>query len=222
LGHTGEALSELSRAIARSPDVAYLLAVDAPRPRAARRAAQAIAASAGSFELLRVLLRDEPELHLWLRERDAKARPRSRRTAAAPAAESKAPRRLGAGSPPRLSGPRPLRARPPAVPREDQQAAAPKPADARLRLKVTLLGTRPPIWRRLEVAGTLTLPRFHHVLQAAMGWTDSHLHMFIAGRTHYSDPSYELDIPMRSERGAKLGALLRRRGDRIDYEYDFG
>jgi len=47
-----------------------------------------------------------------------------------------------------------------------------------LQLKVTLQGVRPPIWRRLAVPADITLGRLHHVLQIAMGWTDSHLHQF--------------------------------------------
>jgi tetratricopeptide (TPR) repeat protein len=222
LGRKGEALAELSLAVARWPDAAYLLAVDVPRPRAARRAAQAIGVAGSSCDVLRVLLRQEPELHLWLQEREVKARRHSQPPAAPVAGAGGKDLRSAARSARRLTGPRPVRARPPAVPRQDRQRAERAP-DARLRLKVTLRGTRPPVWRRLEVSGKLTLARFHHVLQAAMGWTDSHLHLFIAGGEHYSDPSYDdLGMPMRSERGTKLGTLLRRRGDRIDYEYDFG
>jgi len=45
-------------------------------------------------------------------------------------------------------------------------------------LKVTLREVRPPIWRRVRVAGSLTLRDLHHVLQVALGWTHSHLHEF--------------------------------------------
>lgn len=44
------------------------------------------------------------------------------------------------------------------------------------QLKVTLLGSRPPIWRRVLVPSDLTLLKFHDLLQVLMGWTDSHLH----------------------------------------------
>jgi pRiA4b ORF-3-like protein len=43
----------------------------------------------------------------------------------------------------------------------------------------------PPVWRRIHVDGNITLRKLHHILQAAFGWTDSHLHDFeIDGRTY--------------------------------------
>src|SRR5439155_25632245 len=47
------------------------------------------------------------------------------------------------------------------------------------QIKVTLLRTAPPIWRRLLVPSDFTLSSLHDLLQLAMGWTDSHLHEFL-------------------------------------------
>ncbi|MFT4136999.1 plasmid pRiA4b ORF-3 family protein [Microbacterium sp.] len=47
-----------------------------------------------------------------------------------------------------------------------------------LRLRVTLLGSEPEIWRMLDVDAALTLRDLHHVLQIAFGWQESHLHSF--------------------------------------------
>src|SRR5690625_4106759 len=53
-----------------------------------------------------------------------------------------------------------------------------------LRLRVDLRDASPPLWRRLELSGDLMLDDFHHVLQIAMGWTDSHLPRFHQGRAN--------------------------------------
>jgi len=46
-------------------------------------------------------------------------------------------------------------------------------------LRVSLQGTRPPIWRRVAVPSRITLGRLHDVIQIVMGWSNSHLHHFI-------------------------------------------
>lgn len=56
------------------------------------------------------------------------------------------------------------------------------------QIKVTLNGVRPPIWRRLLVPSSLSLVDLHEVLQVAMGWTDSHLHQFVARGVLYGEP----------------------------------
>ena len=90
------------------------------------------------------------------------------------------------------------------------------------RLKVTLRGIRPPIWRRIEVPGSISLFDLHGTLQAAMGWADCHLHQFIHGGIYYGPPDREFDMPMESERRTRLADLLRQPKDRLTYEYDFG
>ncbi len=91
-----------------------------------------------------------------------------------------------------------------------------------LRIKATLQGVRPPIWRRLEIPAGLSLFELHGALQAAMGWTNSHLHQFIHGETVYGAPDREFGMPTVSERRTQVGELLVRPGDRFIYEYDFG
>lgn len=49
------------------------------------------------------------------------------------------------------------------------------------QIKVTLLGTDPPIWRRLLIPADLTLEQLHDVLQSAMGWEGCHLMSSVSG-----------------------------------------
>jgi len=46
------------------------------------------------------------------------------------------------------------------------------------QIRITLVDTKPPIWRRVAVPGGLTLGKLHEVIQIAMGWNDCHLHHF--------------------------------------------
>jgi len=95
------------------------------------------------------------------------------------------------------------------------------PGTSIYQLKVTLQGTKPPIWRRILVPDTITLPKLHQVLQIAMGWTDSHLHSFAQGDELYGEPHEDMDY-MRNEARVKLNSLLQKEKDAITYEYDFG
>lgn len=101
-----------------------------------------------------------------------------------------------------------------------------KPLRKVYQLKVTLNQSKPPIWRRILVSNHIDLGEFHRILQIAMGWTDSHLHQFISGRTVYSTPYDELggDLEMECEDESKykLSRLLKKERDSLVYEYDFG
>jgi hypothetical protein len=83
----------------------------------------------------------------------------------------------------------------------------------------------PPIWRRLVVDGRVSLAKLHHYIQAAFGWTDSHLHEFVINDVNYGDLSSIDDLnygnDVLDERKAFLNRLLTK-GDHILYVYDFG
>jgi Plasmid pRiA4b ORF-3-like protein len=89
------------------------------------------------------------------------------------------------------------------------------------QLKVTLNGSKPPIWRRFQVPGNVRLSQLHQVLQAVMGWSDSHLHQFLVGGTCYGQPHPELD-EMENENRVTLSEVAPTEGARFGYEYDFG
>ena len=97
---------------------------------------------------------------------------------------------------------------------------------ATYRLRVELLDSEPPVWRTLTVPSATPLDALHGVLQAAMGWTDSHLHRFEA-EVDGEPTSFSMPMGMtldgdRDERGVPLHVLVGEPGDSALYEYDFG
>ena len=90
------------------------------------------------------------------------------------------------------------------------------------RLKVTLRGTKPPIWRRFLVPSGITLRRLHDSLQAVMGWTDGHMHQFEGNGVLYGTSDREVGCTRVSENKTTVDQVLRRPKDRLTYEYDFG
>jgi len=91
------------------------------------------------------------------------------------------------------------------------------------QIKVTLLRTVPPVWRRLLVPSDITLSNLHDLLQLAMGWTDSHLHEFLFRGQCYGPIGPERGVAEAiDERKVRLNQLLVRVGAKIVYTYDFG
>jgi hypothetical protein len=109
----------------------------------------------------------------------------------------------------------------------ERSAPAPSPragaTGSVFQLKVTLLDTKPPIWRRVLVDGGGTLDHLHEVIQAAFGWWNYHLHEFEVGRTRYGvpDPDEDWGEPPRDERRTRLDAIAGE-GSSFRYTYDFG
>ena len=90
------------------------------------------------------------------------------------------------------------------------------------RLKVALRGIDPPIWRRFLVPADITLQRLHEILQAVMGWTNSHLHQFESKGVCYGIPDPEFGAHRFSESKTALNELLQHAKDQLAYDYDFG
>src|SRR5215510_7515902 len=56
------------------------------------------------------------------------------------------------------------------------------------QIRVTLKGSKPPIWRRIQVTSATTLAQLHHIVQCVMGWEGYHLYRFEVGGMEYGDP----------------------------------
>ncbi len=98
----------------------------------------------------------------------------------------------------------------------------PQPGDPLLRVRITLKDvTDPPVWRQVLIPAGYTLDRVHAVIQAAMGWQESHLHAFWIGDREYGAVHPDDEFEGLDESRFRFGDLVKA-GDRIRYEYDFG
>jgi hypothetical protein len=98
-------------------------------------------------------------------------------------------------------------------------------ADTIARLKITLDDVRPTVLRRVEVPFDIRLDRLHLTIQAAMGWTNSHLYELRAGDVSWSTPYPAADSSgdFLDARKARLGDVLEDIGaKKLVYLYDFG
>ncbi|MDQ4104833.1 MAG: plasmid pRiA4b ORF-3 family protein [Actinomycetota bacterium] len=86
-------------------------------------------------------------------------------------------------------------------------------------IKVSLRYMQPPVWRRLQIPSGTNLAELHHIIQAAMGWDDCHLHQFEVNGRYYADPEHMLEVTGDEARGTLAGMNV---GDRFAYWYDFG
>jgi hypothetical protein len=89
-----------------------------------------------------------------------------------------------------------------------------------VKLRVTLQGVRPPVWRRLLIPANMTLGSLHDVIQTSMGWRDSHLHDFEIAGEHYGDPSTTDEVA--NEARLTLAGIHDSGVVRCKYTYDFG
>jgi Plasmid pRiA4b ORF-3-like protein len=92
-----------------------------------------------------------------------------------------------------------------------------------IQLKITLKGTKPPIWRRVLVKDDTTLAKLHGIIQTAMGWENCHLHSFGINGTEFAEPiKGERYVTGENSLKYKLKDLLIAPKQKFSYEYDFG
>lgn len=91
-----------------------------------------------------------------------------------------------------------------------------------LQLKVTLRQIQPPIWRRLALGSDLTLDDLHDLIQKTMGWDNDHMHAFYIGGVEYAHYETARQCGVLCDEDVFLHQVIKRRGQRFTYEYDFG
>lgn len=94
------------------------------------------------------------------------------------------------------------------------------PASSVHTIKVVLRGSRPPIWRRLEVPSGSTLLQLHDIVQGAFGWDGYHMWVFTTSLGEYG--ADDRDLGHHSAASKRLHDVAPHTGDRLRYTYDFG
>lgn len=92
------------------------------------------------------------------------------------------------------------------------------------RLRITLDFVKPQVLRRLDVPLTIRLDRLHLVLQAALGWTNSHLWEIRAGGSGWGPKSEDdwADGPLDAGKTRLIDVLEDTGTKTLHYLYDFG
>jgi Plasmid pRiA4b ORF-3-like protein len=91
------------------------------------------------------------------------------------------------------------------------------------RLKVTLDAVEPAVTRKIEVPSNIRLDRLHETLQAALGWTNSHLWELRADETGWGIPDPDWPDGPLDASSATLWEVVDDSGVmELIYLYDFG
>jgi hypothetical protein len=92
--------------------------------------------------------------------------------------------------------------------------------DTALRLRITLDGIDPPIWREAIFPRSFTLHELHRSIQVLFDWYDYHLYQFEIDGRHFEAPDQEAEGEDSTK--ARLKKLVTAPGQVFQYTYDFG
>ncbi|MBQ7651373.1 MAG: plasmid pRiA4b ORF-3 family protein [Victivallales bacterium] len=92
-----------------------------------------------------------------------------------------------------------------------------------IQFRIELFGTKKPIWRRFIVPDTISLKKFHEVIQAVMGWENEHPFSFTLGREVFN-VTYRTDAAaaLKEFDAVNVRSFFYKPGACGQYEYDFG
>jgi tetratricopeptide (TPR) repeat protein len=101
------------------------------------------------------------------------------------------------------------------------QVTGEKASQTIYQFRARLKGISPPIWRRFQVSGKMSLYKLHLVLQALLDWNNYHLFEFQIGEARFSEPDPEDFYHSLNASRYKIEAVVVEKS-KILYRYDFG
>ncbi len=92
-----------------------------------------------------------------------------------------------------------------------------------IEIKIVLQDIEPAVTRTLRVPADIRLDRLHLTVQAAMGWTNSHLYMFQADGISWGVPDPDFESDDQPANKTSLNEVFQNSDENsINYVYDFG
>ena len=90
------------------------------------------------------------------------------------------------------------------------------------QLRIELCYSSPPIWRTVNLPGTISLAAFHSIIQHCFGWQDEATYRFLVGKIFYSPEQTATTGGSRSSAATRLHELEKQMGFIFSYLYDGG
>ncbi|MEA3514413.1 MAG: plasmid pRiA4b ORF-3 family protein [Nanoarchaeota archaeon] len=91
-----------------------------------------------------------------------------------------------------------------------------------LQLKISLMGMRLPVWRRVLVKDSISFHDLHNIIQKVMGWTNTHLFEFDMGDLSIGTPQEDFGDEVQDAKKIKINKIFFEKAQKLGYTYDFG
>ena len=105
---------------------------------------------------------------------------------------------------------------------EGQGPKPPRTEDRILQLRLTVVGCRPSIWRRIQIRESLWLSQLHDTIQLIFDWFDYQTHSFTIDNVRYGNPLKREGFVIEDDRDIRVADLDLENRNLISYAYHFG
>lgn len=105
---------------------------------------------------------------------------------------------------------------------EGQGSSTKKTPERVFTLHLSVVGTKPLVWRRLLVRESMWLSRLHDSIQIAFDWFDYQTHAFNLDDLRFGNPLKREALTIEDDRDVTLADVELENRARVSYGYHFG
>ena len=105
---------------------------------------------------------------------------------------------------------------------EGRGSAQKKALERVFTLRLSIVGTTPPVWRQLVVRESMWLSRLHDSIQVIFDWFDYQTHAFNLDDLRFGNPLKRDALSIEDDRDVTLADLDLEHRERFTYGYHFG